>query len=59
MFKKEIVDSLTTIDEAMLKIKIEIHNLDKLGFNTDELEKQLDNLGIEQYKLKNKLNGGK
>lgn len=52
MYKKEIEEYLKLIDEAIVQIKIQIHNLDKLGFNTNKLEKELDNFGIEQYKLK-------
>lgn len=59
MYKNEIKNELQTIynsnvkiDEELVKIKIVIHNLDKLGLNTSEFERLLDNLGIEFYKLK-------
>ena len=57
--KKElqaIYNSNKNIDSELVNIKIAIHNLEKLGFNTKELEKILDNVGIEfyQFKVKNK-----
>lgn len=59
MFKNEIKNELQTIynsnvkiDEEIVKIKVAIHNLEKLGLNTRDFEKLLDNLGIEFYKLK-------
>ena len=33
-----------------------MHNLDKLGYNIEEIEKLLDNEQIEFYKLKTKTN---
>ena len=54
--KKEyqtIYNSTSKIDAELVNIKIAIHNLEKLGINTNELQKQLDNIGIEFYKLKN------
>ena len=53
--KKElqaIYNSTKSIDSELVNIKIAIHNLEKLGFNTKELEKILDNVGIEFYKFK-------
>ena len=53
--KKElqaIYNSNKNIDAELVNIKIAIHNLEKLGFNTKELEKILDNVGIEFYKFK-------
>lgn len=59
MYKNEIKNELQTIynsnikiDEELVKIKIAIHNLDKLGLNTSEFERLLDNIGIEFYKIK-------
>lgn len=40
-------------ENDLIDIKIAIHNLEKLGVNTKDLEKQLDNVGIEFYKFKN------
>lgn len=53
--KKEyqnIYNSTSKIDDELVNIKIAIHNLEKLGINTNDLEKQLDNVGIEFYKFK-------
>ena len=53
--KKElqaIYNSNKNIDAELVNIKIAIHNLEKLGVNTHDLEKQLDNIGIEFYKFK-------
>lgn len=59
MYKNEIKNNLETIydstkniDNELVNIKIAIHNLEKLGVNTHDLEKQLDNIGIEFYKFK-------
>ena len=59
MYKKEIKDelyiiykSIKNIDNELIDIKIAIHNLDKLGFNMIDDYKQIDNVGIEFYKLK-------
>ena len=60
MFKNEIKDNLKTIydstkkiDNELVNIKVAIHNLEKLGLDTKDLEKLLDNVGIEIYKFKN------
>ena len=60
MFKNEIKnnlkainDSTKKIDSELVNIKIAIHNLEKLGLDTKDLEKLLDNVGIEIYKFKN------
>ena len=53
--KKElqaIYNSNKNIDNELVNIKIAIHNLEKLGCNTKDLEKMLDNIGIEFYKFK-------
>ena len=59
MYKNEIKKELQTIynsnkniDKELVNIKVAIHNLEKLGFNTKDLEKTLDNIGIEFYKFK-------
>ena len=59
MFKNEVKDELQTIftsskniDNEIVNIKIAIHNLEKLGLDTKEFYKLLDNLGIEFKKLK-------
>ncbi len=58
--EKELKNELKTIfcnnqeiDKKIVEIKVAIHNLEKLGINTRDLEKQLDNVGIEFYKFKN------
>lgn len=60
MFKNEVKKAYQTIynsnkniDAEIVNIKVAIHNLEKLGVNTHDLEKQLDNVGIEFYKFKN------
>ena len=53
--KKElqaIYNSNKNIDAELVNIKVAIHNLEKLGFNAKDLEKMLDNVGIEFYKFK-------
>lgn len=59
MFKNEVKNELQTIftsskniDNEIVNIKIAIHNLEKLGLDTKEFYKLLDNLGIEFKKLK-------
>ena len=59
MFKNQIKEELKTIylankniDSEIVNIKVALHTIEKLGVNTKDLEKQLDNLGIEFYKLK-------
>ena len=67
MFKKEriknlkmLVDSYKEIDKKIVDIKVAMHDLEKLSYNEDidflkSLEKQLDSLGIEFYKLKQEI----
>lgn len=59
MFKNQIKEEFKTIylankniDSEITNIKIALHTIEKLGINISDLEKQLDNLGIEFYKLK-------
>ena len=59
MFKEEtkkyledLYDNINIIDKSILDFKIAMHNLDKLGYNVEEIEKLLDNEQIEFYKLK-------
>lgn len=52
---KKIFNSNKKIDEELVNIKIAIHNLEKLGLDTKNLEKLLDNVGIEFYKLKKEI----
>ena len=67
MFKKErinnfktLVDSYKEIDKKIVDIKVAMHDLEKLLYNEDidfleNLEKQLDNMNIEFYKLKQEI----
>ena len=67
MFKKErmnnykmLVDSYKEIDKKIIDIKVAIHDLDKIAYNEDldfikELEKELEDMNIEFYKLKQKI----
>ena len=59
MYKNEIKKELQAIyfsnkkiDEEFVKIKVALHDLEKLGCKTESLEKMLDNIGIEFYKFK-------
>ena len=67
MFKKEriskfkiLVDSYKEIDKKIVDIKVAMHDLDKIAYNEDiefldNLEKQLENMNIEFYKLKQEI----
>ena len=55
-YLKDLYDSIKEIDKSILDFKIAMHNLDKLGYNIEEIEKLLNNEQIEYYKLKTKTN---
>ena len=67
MFKKEridnfktLVDSYKEIDKKIIDIKVAMHDLEKLSYNEDiefleSLAKQLNNMNIEFYKLKQEI----
>ena len=67
MFEKErinkfktLVDSYKEIDRKIVDIKVAMHDLEKLSYNEDtefleNLEKQLDNMNMEFYKLKQEI----
>ena len=67
MFKKErinnlkiLVDSYKEIDKKIVDIKVAMHDLEKLSYNEDidflkSLAKQLDNMDIAFYKLKQEI----
>ena len=67
MFNKEriskfriLVDSYKEIDRKIVDIKVAMHDLEKLSYNEDiefleNLEKQLNNMNIEFYKLKQEI----
>ena len=57
---KALVDSYKEIDKKIVDIKVAMHDLDKIAYNEDidfleNLEKQLDNMNIEFYKLKQEI----
>ena len=51
-YLEDLYDNINIIDKSILDFKIAMHNLDKLGYNIEEIEKLLDNEQIEFYKLK-------
>ena len=57
---KTLVDSYKEIDKKIVDIKVAMHDLDKLSYGEDidfleALEKQLENMNIEFYKLKQEI----
>lgn len=53
--KKALLDIFTSkknIDEELVKIKVAMHDLEKLGHDTTALEKALDEVGIAFYQFK-------
>ena len=51
---KSIYNSSKKIDAELVNIKIAIKKKKKLGLNTKDLEKLVDNIGIEFYQFKKK-----
>ena len=51
-YLRDLYNSIKEIDKSILNFKIAMHNLDKLGYNVEEIEKLLNNEQIEFYKLK-------
>lgn len=51
-YLKDLYDSINEMSNTMIKFKIALHDLDKLGHNVEEIEKLLDNEQVEFYKLK-------
>lgn len=51
-YLKNLYDSINEMNNTMIKFKIALHDLDKLGHNVEEIEKLLNNEQIEFYKLK-------
>lgn len=49
----EMYNDLKDIDQKLIDFRVNLHNLDKLGYNVEAYNKLLDNVGIELYKLKN------
>ena len=57
---KTLVDSYKEIDKKIVDIKVAMHDIEKLSYNEDikfleNLEKQLENVNIEFYKLKQEI----
>ena len=57
---KTLVDSYKEIDKKIVDINVAMHDLEKLSYNEDiefleNLEKQLENVNIEFYKLKQEI----
>ena len=55
-YLEDLYNNINIIDKSILNFKIAMHNLDKLGYNIEEIEKLLDNEQIEFYKLKTSTN---
>ena len=55
-YLRDLYNNINIIDKSILNFKIAMHNLDKLGYNMEEIEKLLNNEQIEFYKLKTKTN---
>lgn len=52
IYLKDLHDSIKDIDKSILNFKIAMHNLDKLGYNVEEIERLLNSEQVEFYKLK-------
>ena len=57
---KTLVDSYKEIDKKIVDIKVAMHDIEKLSYNEDiefleNLERQLENMNIEFYKLKQEI----
>lgn len=50
----QINNSMNLIDGQFLRIKTSFHNLEKMGFDMDEILKMLDETEIPFYKMKTK-----
>lgn len=51
-YLKNLYDNINEMSNTIIKFKVALHDLDKLGHNVEEIEKLLDNEQIEFYKLK-------
>ena len=51
-YLRDLYNNINIINKSILDFKIAMHNLDKLGYNIEQIEKLLDNEQIEFYKLK-------
>lgn len=52
-YLKQLYDAKNEFDKKFTDVKIATHSVDKMGVNVEEIYKQLDNVSIELYKLKN------
>ena len=50
-YLEDLYDSINEMSSAMIKFKVALHDLDKLGHNVEEVEKLFDNEQVEFYKL--------
>lgn len=48
----QINNSINLMDSQFIKIKTAFHNLEKMGFDIEEILKMIDETGIPFYKLK-------
>lgn len=53
---RDIIKNENEIDNCLVNIKVAIHTLEKLGIENEDLNKLLDNVGIEFYKFKSNIN---
>lgn len=51
-YLKDLYDNINEMSNTIIKFKVALHDLDKLGHNVEEIEKLLDNEQVEFYKLK-------
>ena len=51
-YLKDLYDSINEMSSTMIRFKVALHDLDKLGHNVEEIEKLLNSEQIEFYKLK-------
>ena len=52
-YLKELYNAKNEFEKKFTDLKVAIHSVDKIGVNVEDIYKQLDNVGIELYKLKN------
>lgn len=53
---RDIIKNENEIDKCLVNIKVAMHTLEKLGIENEDLNKLLDNVGIEFYKFKSNIN---
>ena len=52
-YLKDLYDSIKEINKSILDFKIAIHNLDKLGYNVEEIKKLLKEIENDITEWKN------